>query len=57
MDRNKDSLLRAVGNKSLLACATTGDSCDYLDQSRRIGVVYGREHTSGCYKLMNVVTH
>ena len=34
MGRNEDSLLRAAGEKRLLASATRGGSCAHPDQSR-----------------------
>ena len=34
MGRNEDSLLRAAGEKRLLASATMGGSCTHPDQSR-----------------------
>src|ERR1700736_3328175 len=38
MGRNEDSLLRAVGEKSLLASATRGGSCAHPDQSRGLAL-------------------
>jgi hypothetical protein len=37
---NKDSLLRAAGDKILLASATMGGSCAYPDQSRGLARVH-----------------
>ena len=39
MGRNEDSLLRAAGEKTLLASATRGGSCTHPDQSR--GLAHG----------------
>ena len=38
MGRNEDSLLRAAGEKTLLASATRGGSCAHPDQSRGLAL-------------------
>jgi len=38
MGRNEDSLLRAVGEKGLLASATRGGSCAHPDQSHGLAL-------------------